>query len=212
MRAVGEGPVALGVLGRVGDGVVQRLVHEGHVTPLLRHVGQGGGHVAADRVSGDGQAGGVEPFAGTLGGDPAGGGVGLLDGDGVSGLRRAVVLHEDQRCVHPDRQLAHEPVVRAGVAEDPATAVHVEDHGQRADAADGLDDAHPHVAHLRRNGEPLVVHVRLFDGLRLHVVEQLARALDPELVQQRRLGRRVGEILRGGFENNVAHGVVPLCW
>ena len=65
-RAVGELAVAVGVLGGVGDGVVQRLVDEGDVAALLGQDGERGGHVAADGVTGDGEAGVVEPFGGAV--------------------------------------------------------------------------------------------------------------------------------------------------
>jgi hypothetical protein len=112
--------VAVGVLGRVRDGVVQRLVHEGHITALLGHEGQRRGHVAADGITHAGQTGGIQPF--------------LLD--------------EHHRGIRPDGQLAHQAVVGAGIADDPAAAVHVEDDRQRALAADGFDDAYPHIAHV----------------------------------------------------------------
>lgn len=134
-------------------------MQEGDVTTLLGHVGEGSGHVAADRVAGHGEARAVQALRGALGGDPLGGGVCLLDGDGVPGLGGTVVLHEDQGGPGSDGQLAHQAVVGAGVAEDPAATVDVEDHRQDIDAADGLHDAHAHVADAGGNGDPLVVHV-----------------------------------------------------
>ena len=55
-RAVGELAVAVGVLGGVGDGVVEGLVHEGDVAALLGQDRERRGHVAADRVARDGEA------------------------------------------------------------------------------------------------------------------------------------------------------------
>jgi hypothetical protein len=66
---------------------------------------------------------------GALADDPAGGRVALLDRDRVARLRRAVVLDEHDRGPGADGELAHEPVMGAGVAEHPAAAVDVQDHG-----------------------------------------------------------------------------------
>ena len=54
--AVGELAIAVGVLPGVGDGVVERLVHEGDIAALLGEDRERGGHVAADRIAGDGEA------------------------------------------------------------------------------------------------------------------------------------------------------------
>ncbi|GAA2778384.1 hypothetical protein GCM10019017_24310 [Streptomyces showdoensis] len=83
------------------------------------------------RVARDGDAGAVEVLVVALAGDPLGDAVVLLDGDGVPGLGRQVVLGEDDRRPRADRELADEPVVGVGVAEDPAGAVEVEDDGKR---------------------------------------------------------------------------------
>jgi hypothetical protein len=45
-------------------------------------------------------------------------------------LRRAVVLDERDSGAGTDDELADEPVVRTGVPEHPAAAVHVDDHRQ----------------------------------------------------------------------------------
>ena len=53
-------------------------------------------------------------------------------------LRRAVVLDEHECGRGADDELADEPVVGAGVPEDLAATVHVEDHRQRADGVRGV--------------------------------------------------------------------------
>src|SRR3712207_8231799 len=49
---------------------------------------------SADGVAGHGHAGGVQPLGGAVGGDPARGGVGLLDRDRMPGFRRPVRSEE----------------------------------------------------------------------------------------------------------------------
>ena len=61
-------------------------MHEGDLAALLGQDRQRRGHVAADRVAGDRESGGVEAFGRALLGDPQRGGVGLLDGQRVAGL------------------------------------------------------------------------------------------------------------------------------
>ena len=109
--------------------------------------------------------------------DPASRDVCLLDGDRVVGLGGAVVLHEHQRGVRPDCQLAHEAIVGTGVAQHPAVAVHVEDSRKRSGRAERLDDADRDVADLRRDGDPALVDVGLGDRRGLDVVEDLAGAV-----------------------------------
>jgi hypothetical protein len=74
--------------------------------------------------------------------------------------------------------------VGAGVAEDPAGAVDEQDGRQLLFGADRSDDAHPHVADLGGDGGPLLLDMRLVDRRGLDVVEHLAGAVGPELVQK----------------------------
>jgi hypothetical protein len=92
----------------------------------------------------------------------------------------------------------------AGVAEDPPAAVHIQDCSERVRRPRRFDDAHPNVADFRRNGDPLVGHLELGDGCGLNVIEQLAGTVDAELVE-RWLGRHIGELLRGRFQNWLSH-------
>ena len=107
--------------------------------------------------------------------DPLRGGVALLDRDRVVGFRRAVVLDEDDGGAGADGELADEPVVRVGVAEHPAAAVHVEDRRQRPCGVRRRDDADAHVADLGGDGDPAIVDGQLVDRRGLDVVEHLAR-------------------------------------
>ena len=93
----------------------------------------------------------------------------------------------------------------AGVAENPAAAVHVQDGGQRADRVDRFEDADPHVADLRRNGDPLVGHFELGDRRSLDVVEDLASTVGAEFVEERGLRGGVREFLGRAFEEVLAH-------
>ena len=155
------------------------------------------GHAAADRVAGDRHPLRVEPVRGALADDPPGGRVALLDRDRVAGLGRAVVLDEHERGAGADGQLAHEPVVRPGVAEHPAAAVHVEDHRAACPSAPaGRTMRTLDVADVGRHGDPALVDGQLVDRRRLDVVEHLARLVGRQLVQERRLGGRLDERLR----------------
>jgi hypothetical protein len=69
-----------------------------------------------------------------------------------------------------------------GVAEHPAATVHVQDHRQRALAADRAHDPHLDVAGLGRDGDPAVLDRQLVDRGGLDVVEDLAGLSRGELV------------------------------
>lgn len=45
----------------------------------------------------------------------------------------------------------------AGVADDPTSAVHVEDDRKWAFTADGFDDAYPHITHFGGHRDPLLL-------------------------------------------------------
>jgi hypothetical protein len=140
-----------------------------------------------DRVAGDCDAVGVELIGGALAHDPLGGRVPLLDRDRKARFGRAVVIDEHDRGAGADSELPDESVVRAGVAEDPATAVHVQDHRQRPDGVRGPDDPHAHVANVGGHGRPTVIHGQLVDRGGLQPVERGARLSRAQLVQKRRL-------------------------
>ena len=117
-------------------------------------------------------------------------------------LRRAVVLDERDGRAGADGQFADEPVVRVGVAEHPAAAVHVEDHRQRPLGVGRPDDPHAHVADLGGDGDPALLDRQLVDRRGLDVVEHLAGLGRGELVQERRLGGRLDERLRRRLEHD----------
>jgi hypothetical protein len=104
-------------------------------------------------------------------------------------------------------QLVHEPVVRVCVPEHPATAVHVQDHRQRALDAGRAHDPHPDVPDIGRDGNPGLVDGQYVDRRRLHVVEHLARLAEGQLVQEWRRGARLHERLRGGLERDTRQRV-----
>jgi hypothetical protein len=113
--ALGELVVGVGVEAGVGDWVEEHLRGELRGAAVLGHQRQRGGHVAADRVAGDGDAARVEALAGAVCLDPAGGGVVLLDRDRVTRLGGAVVLGEDDGGAGADGELTDEAVVGVGV-------------------------------------------------------------------------------------------------
>jgi hypothetical protein len=104
----------------------------------------------------------------------------------------------------------------AGVAEHPAAAMHVQDHRQRALGAGRAHDPHTHIADVGRDGDPALVDGQHVDRRRLDVVEHLARLVGGQLVQERRIGGRLDERLRGGLEHDgvvrrYGHGSGPFC-
>ena len=71
---------------------------------------------------------------------------------------------EDDRRACPDGKLAHQPVVGAGIAEDPARAVDVHDHRERPRSAFGPDDPDLDTAgRAGGDGDPLLVDGGLID-------------------------------------------------
>ena len=106
---------------------------EHRTAALLGQQRDRGAHVPADAVAGDRDAAAVQATLQPVLGDPPGHGSapgwpwGTWPGSGCS--------WEHHRGLGADGELADEPVVGVGVAEDPAGAVEVEDHRQRpADA------------------------------------------------------------------------------
>jgi hypothetical protein len=148
-------------------------VHEAHVAALVGHERDRGRHAAADRVAGDRHPLGSSPFAA-----PSRRSTGRSRSPArsprVAGLGRAVVLDERERGAGAAGQLAHEPVMRARVAEHPPAAVHVQDHRQRALDALGPHDADAHVADVGGHRDPALVDGQLLDRRGLDVVEHLA--------------------------------------
>src|SRR5262249_44312417 len=149
------------------------------------------GHVAADRLTGDCHTARIQPSRHAVAYDPLRGCVALLDGDGIVRLRRRCVLDEGDGRSRAYCQLAYEAVVCFGVAQHPATTVHVHHDRQRARRAPGLDDADPHVTDRGGHGDPLLVDGRLVDRCGLEIVEDLPRCGRLQLVQVGGCGGRV---------------------
>ena len=126
MRALRELLVAPGVLGGVGDGVVERLVAEGHVAALLGEDRRAAVMLPPTESPAMASRLASRPTVDPVRPDPSGGRVDLLDGDRVPRLRRSVVLDEGNGCVDADGELPDQAVVCPGVAQDPAAAVDVE--------------------------------------------------------------------------------------
>lgn len=87
-----------------------------------------------------------------------------------------------------------------GATEHPTAAVHVQDGGQRSTHPDRLDDADPRHTDVRRHIDLLLGHVRLGYRRGLDVVEDLARTVGTEFVEERRLCRGGCELLSRRFE------------
>jgi len=85
--------------------------------------------------------------------------------------------------------------VGGGVAQDPASAVHVHDDRQHAGSALRLDDADPRIPDLGGNRDPLFVDRELADRAGLRVFEDLPGIGWRHLVQERRFGERISNLL-----------------
>nr|EIF93086.1 AraC family transcriptional regulator [Streptomyces tsukubensis NRRL18488] len=205
--------VGLRVEVRPGHGVEQDLRLEREPAAVLVHLREDRGHASADRLAGDGDAGGVEAMVGAVVPQPLTDGVILLDLRGVPLLGRPVVDREDAGGPGSDGELPEEAVVGLVVAEDPPGTVDVEDHGQRARGALGLDDAGAYGAPLAGvDVDPLLVDVRALDAFAaLQVAEDLAPLFGRNLVDPRVRVGGVGELLglrfqvRGGGGWKVGH-------
>ena len=79
---------------------------ESDVTTLFRGYGDGCRHIASDRITSDGEAGGVEAFARAVLGNPSRGSVRLLDRDRIMRFGGPIVLDERNRGIHTDALLA----------------------------------------------------------------------------------------------------------
>jgi hypothetical protein len=86
--------------------------------------------------------------------------------------------------------------VCAGVAEDPASPVHVHDDWEHTRRVDRADDPDPGIADVGRHGDPLVCDGEIVDRRRLEVVEHLAGGGGLQLVEERRHRSRVDDALR----------------
>jgi hypothetical protein len=80
--------------------------------------------------------------------------------------------------------------------------VHVEDHRQRSCGVRRPHDADAHVADLGGYRDPSILDGQLVDRFGLDVVEHLPGLGRGELVQERGLGRRLDELLRGLLEHD----------
>src|ERR1051326_6650863 len=118
---------------------------------------------------------------------------------------RPIVFDEGNRGTHPNRQLPNKAIMRASVAEDPTTAMHVQNSGKETCSTDRLDNADTHVPNSSSDGDPLLVDVELGDGGRLNIVKDFSCTFDTELVQKRRLRRSVRELLRCRLEDVPGH-------
>ena len=116
-------------------------------------------------------------------------------------LGGTVVLDEDDGGVRTDGQFADETIMGAGVAEDPAAAVDVQNRGKGRRRPRRFDDARLNVADVGGNAHPLLVDVGLVDRCGLDVVEDFPCALGPELVEERGLRGRLGKLLRRWFKD-----------
>jgi hypothetical protein len=147
-------------------------------------------------------------LAGAVLDDPLRDGVVLLDRHRIAHFRRAVVLGEDDDSgAGADRELADEPVVGVRVTEHPARAVDVEDDRQRSRCARRLDDPDLHLAgRATRDRDPLFVDVGLSDLPRLHLVDERAPLGRRPIRQERRVGGRLGERLRGRLKHRRSGG------
>ena len=130
--AFGELVVRPGVEGRVRHRPQEHLTPEARRAPVFGHQGDDGGHVSADTVANDRQSPAIDPDLLAMGGDPRGRCIGLIDGNRVSSLGRAIVLDEDGGRARSRDEVTHETFVRRKVPEHPASAVEEHERRQRA--------------------------------------------------------------------------------
>ena len=138
---VGRQQVALAVGGvrgvaaaHVGGGIDQQLEGDRQVAGVARQQRDHRRQVAARAVAADRQARRIEPERAGLRAHPARGGVGVFDGRGEAVLRRHAVVDRHHRAARAVGQLAAQRVMRVEIADDPAAAVVVDQHRQRARA------------------------------------------------------------------------------
>src|SRR5262249_8559370 len=132
------------------------------------------------------------------------GGIALLNGGGITRLRGPVIVHEEDRGIRTDRELASQAIVRPLIAEDPAAGVHVKDGREYALRLRRPDDANPH----RPGGSPRkggVFDLRggLVDGSLLDLDEHCPSGIRAQRVERRspRCGERIDEGLRTRFKH-----------
>src|SRR5438034_2710169 len=126
--AFGELVVRPGVEGRVRHRPQEHLTPEARRAPVFGHQGDDGGHVSADTVANDRQSPAIDPDLLAMGGDPRGRCIGLIDGNRVPSLGRAIVLDEDGGRARSRDEVTHETFVRRKVPEHPASAVEEHEH------------------------------------------------------------------------------------
>ena len=116
-------PIEIGIRHRVTENLEIDL----RATSFLRKQGGDGGHIASHAVASDREARRINPNRSAMLSDPRCRGVCLLDGDRISGLRRASILNEHHGCLRASGDLTHEAIVRLFIAQNPPTPVEVHD-------------------------------------------------------------------------------------
>ena len=102
---------------------------------VARHQGDHGRQVAAGAVAADGDAAPFQSQRRGAAAHPGEGGERILGGHGKAVLRRTAVVDRDQRTAGGVGQQPAKGVVRLKIADDPAAAVVVHQHRQRAAAS-----------------------------------------------------------------------------
>jgi hypothetical protein len=192
-------------------GIDQQLEGDGQVTCIARSDRHHGREIAAGAVAADRQAACIEAQRRGLAAHPARGGQHVVDGGGKAVFGAHAVVDRDHRAPRAVGQLPAQHVVRVEIADDPATAVVVHQHRQRAGARTQRPvQAHRDGAVRAVRGE--VAHLGHFRGQRLRGGAALA-VEGPRIGGRQRVGRRnaarLDEVEQGarlGMQHGVSGG------
>lgn len=203
-RAIGELVVGTIVEIGVGDGVEQHLLIDGRTAAFLGKQRHHRRHVAADAIACDREPGGVDlELLGMLG-DIFGRSISLLDGNGIAGFRRALVVDEDDSGIGAVGDLAHQPVMRIRIAQHPAAAMEIENDRQCALGMFRADDAQLDAACRTSLDDPVL----FLGGKFLHIAllrasQDIAGIGRRQRVDRLAAGKPVDEFLRCRLEYRI---------
>ena len=175
-KSILEKQVRLGFKIMVDDRTGQRLGPDRRSRPPLGHDRDHRRHVAAGAVAKERQPGSVRVDQPSIFADPFRGRVGLLDRDRITRFGRPVVVDKNDDRADALGDLADNAKMSLLVADDPAAAVEIHDHGKGRRRALWTNDPHRDPPRRSTGDQPVLeFHRRHRNVDRLHLRPRVPR-------------------------------------